>query len=360
MLRDLSPTSGLGWALVLLLAIGLSSAISASTVAAAEDKPSGADSGTEGEGDPSNASVAPDVFPPPPLGVRFAEPIEDGTIRVQYSWERIQSQGMASGTRDISPEFARDQRGFTQTPRSLEVTVHNLQIAYAPHPRVTLLAELPFIRKELERMSLARGRFQDQTEGIGDVMFAVVVPFIRKGFESSQVYIAIDAPTGEFRRGGDDMRLPYDSQLGNGSWDFEWGWTYRGEYERISWGAQGSGRHALNRNSLKYREGSRFVGTVWGAVRIFGGLSASLRTEWAKQNNISGSDRSLLPHFDPSQNAKTRGGERISVAPGLSFDLPMLKGQRIAVEFAIPVHQRLDGPQLERNWSLKTGWQWVY
>jgi hypothetical protein len=300
------------------------------------------------------------AFPPPPIGVRFAEPIEKDQLRIQYSWERIQSQGLVSGTRDVTPDFARNQRGFTQTPRSLEATVHTIQLAYAPHARVTLIAELPFIQTELERVSLARGRFQDQTEGVGDVVFGVLVPFIRKGFETSEVYVAIDAPTGAFRRGGDDTRLPYDSQLGNGSWDFEWGWTYRGEYERLSWGAQGTGRHTLNRNSLNYREGSRFVVTAWGAVRVFGGLSASLRSEWAKQNNTSGVDRSLMPRFDPSENAKTRGGERISLAPGLSLDLPTLKGQRIAIEFSIPVHQRLDGPQLERDWSVKTGWQWVY
>ena len=310
--------------------------------------------------EPIEDEVLPSLFPPPPIGVRFAEPIEGAEVRVQYSWERIQSQGLVSGTRDVTPDHARTVSGFTKTPRSLEVTVHNFQVAYAPHPRVTLVAELPFIQKELETVDPTTGAFQNQTEGVGDVVFGAVVPFIRKGSESSHVYIAIDAPTGAFRRGGDDTRLPYDSQIGNGSWDFEWGWTYRGGYQRVSWGAQGSGRHPLHRNSLNYREGSRFVGTLWGAARVIGGLSTSLRGEWVKTNNISGFDRSMMARVDPSQNDKTRGGERLSLAPGLSLDVPLIKGGRVAIEFGIPVYQRLDGPQLERDWNLKMGWQWVY
>jgi hypothetical protein len=48
------------------------------------------------------------------------------------------------------------------------------------------------------------------------------------------------------------------------------------------------------------------------------------------------------------------------VIPGLSFDVPRFKGQRIALEVGIPIYQELDGPQLKQNWSLKTGWQWVF
>jgi hypothetical protein len=93
---------------------------------------------------------------------------------------------------------------------------------------------------------------------------------------------------------------------------------------------------------------------------LFAGVSASIRTEWEKQNNSEGFDRDLRPNDDPSESSKLRGGTRLSVAPGLTFDVPRLPGQRIAVEVGIPVYQDLDGPQLERDWTIKTGWQWVY
>ena len=302
--------------------------------------------------------------PPPPVGVRFGETLEGRRLRVGYSWERIQSRGLRVGDDSVSPDVVLSPQpaglGFARTPRSLELSVHTFELAYAPHPRVTLIAQLPFVRKELETLEAGGLRRQDQTKGLGDVGLFVLVPFIRKGQESSQVHIGFDAPTGAIRRGGDQRRLPYISQIGNGTWDFEWGWTYRGAWDRLSWGGQAIGRHPLGRNGLKYRHGSHFAGTVWGAVRLVEGLGLSFRSQWEKQNNFEGFDRSLRASEDPSENGKLRGGEHITLYPGVSLDLPVLGGQRIAVEVGIPVHQRLDGPQLERDWSVKTAWQWVY
>jgi len=347
--------------LAAVIAFLLGAALVASPAFAADEDPEEPREPEEGVAEEQASKSEPDhTFPPPPIGVRFGESLEEDTLRVAYSWERIQAQGMVADRRDVTPDYARNVLGYTQTPRSLEVTVHTFEIAYAPHPRVTLILDVPFLQKELETVDAFGMRSQEQTEGIGDVAFTVLVPFIRKGLESSQVHIGFDAPTGAYRRGGDDMRLPYDNQIGNGTWDFEWGWTYRGAYERVSWGGQAIGRHPILRNGVKYRTGSRFAGTVWGAVRIVAGLSASFRTEWEKQNNIEGYDRTLRPDFDPSENPKIRGGERVTLSPGLSLDVPQLNGQRIAIEAGIPVYQRLDGPQLERDWTIKTAWQWVY
>jgi hypothetical protein len=319
----------------------------------------------EGAGDEKASEEAPRQIPaPPPIGVRLGEALEGDQLRIAYRWERSRAQGLQVGQDHLSPGAARDRLGFGQTPRSLEVTVHTFEVAYAPHPRVTLVAALPFVQSELERVDPNRPpgstRRQEQTDGVGDLSFAVVVPFIRKGFESSQVHVGVSAPTGSFRRGGDQMRLPYDVQPGGGTWNLEWGWTYKGELERFSWGGQATGVHPVGRNDLDWRDGSRFAGQIWGAVRIFSGLSASLSAEWWKQNNIEGFDRSLRPAFDPSENPKLRGGNGINLAPGLSLEVPGLSGQRLALEVGVPVYQDLDGPQLTRKWSLRTGWQWVY
>ncbi|MCA9502357.1 MAG: hypothetical protein H6748_05880 [Spirochaetaceae bacterium] len=300
--------------------------------------------------------------PPPPTGVRFGEPLEDGErFRLSYRFARVKSQGLLVADRDIRPGQVRSQLflPYVRTPRSLEVTVHRFRVEYAPHPRVTLVADLPFVKKELERMD-ATDRFQDQTEGVGDLGFAVVVPFIRKGRESSHVHVGFDVPTGAIRRGGAGEPLPYDSQIGNGTWDLEWGWTYRGAWQRFAWGAQAVGHHPVRRNGRHYREGSRFEGSLWGAARLFAGLSSSVRVEWEKQNNIRGRDAGLDPIDDPAENPKARGGTRFAIAPGLALELPQLASQRVSVELELPVHQDLDGPQLERDWTLEVAWQWAF
>jgi hypothetical protein len=238
---------------------------------------------------------------------------------------------------------------------------HTFQLAYAPHPRVTLIAEIPFVQRELKSVSDTGVRSEVDTEGIGDVGFAVVLPFIRKGNESSHIHVGLKVPTGSIRRGGRVTRDTFDSQIGNGTVDLEWGWTYRGFKDQISWGGQVYGRHPVGRNGLDYRVGSRFEGSLWGVVEFIDGLSGSLRISWEKQNNIRVRGRSTNADIQhPSDNPKARGGNRFSINPGLTLEIPQLANQRIAVEFELPFYQELDGPQLERDWSVTVGWRWGF
>lgn len=311
--------------------------------------------------DASSESPAPGFGPPPPpLGARFAESLEGSRVRVGYRFDRVRYAGLRTGDDHLTPDQVR-ALGFPETPRALDSTVHTVSVTYAPHPRVTLVFELPYVQNEYERFDVTSMiRRQHQAEGLGDVGFAVVVPFIRKGVESSQVHLGLDVPTGSIRRGAEGRPLPYAAQPGNGSVDLEWGWTYKGELDRFSWGGQVTGRHPLGRNGRDWREGSRFTGRVWGVVRVLGGLSASLRADWEKQNEIDGFDRDLHPPVDPSEDPELQDGTLLALAPGLSVEVPALAGQRLGVEVGIPVYQDLDGPQLERDWTFTAGWQWVY
>jgi hypothetical protein len=317
------------------------------------------------EEEPMGASVpSPSSSPPPPIGVRFGEPLVGTRFRVAYSYERIEYQGLRDSDRNVS---ASDVLGnvappvYTRTPRSLTTDVHTVELSYAPHPRVTLVIELPVLRKRLDTIAAAGAESHVTTHGIGDVGFALIVPFIQKKHERSQLHVGLDVPTGRVRRQRGGARRPFDSQLGNGTVDLEWGLTYRGQFHRWSWGGQVQGHHPVGMNDLDYRDGSRFEASIWGGVGLWEGLRASLRMDIEKQNNIrvhGNDDIEML--VDPSDNAKARGGLRLSIRPGFTMELPHAKHQRIAVEFGLPFYQNLDGPQLERDWSVKAGWQWGF
>ncbi len=320
-----------------------------------------AEEASEAEGESSPPAPASAYGPPPPpLGARLAETLEGKRVRVGYRFERIRYAGLRTGDDHLTPDQVR-ALGFPETARALDATMHTVSVAYAPHPRVTLVLEIPFVQNEYERFDLtSMVRRQHQAEGLGDVGFSLVVPFIRKGFESSQVHVGLDVPTGSIRRSAEGRPLPYRAQPGNGSVDLEWGWTYKGELDRVSWGGQVVGRHPVGRNGRDWRAGSRFTGRLWGVVRVLGGLSASLRADWEKQNEIEGFDRDLQPVVDPSEDPELHDGMLFALAPGLSLEIPALAGQRLGVEVGIPVYQDLDGPQLERDWTFRAGWQWVY
>ncbi len=317
--------------------------------------------------DRSDRSASDPWSPPAPIGVRFAEALDVNEFRVRYAFELQRHQDLLVGKRDRTPaQAAAFFIPYEQAPTDLDVRIHTFELAYAPHSRVTLVVEIPFIQKELRRIEIATLlRNEDETDGIGDVGFFMVVPFIRRGRESSQFHIGLDVPTGSIRRGGDDKRLPYDNQIGNGTVDLEWGLSYQGERDFVSWGGKVFGHHPTGRSGTKWREGSRFDFSAWSALKLLRGISTSLRFAAVKTNNINGFDRSLdLVADGPSSNPKARGGWRIDVAPGWTIDFaelaPKLARQRLAFEFAIPLYQDLDGPQLERQWTLKAGWQWAF
>ncbi|MFV1979441.1 MAG: hypothetical protein ACC649_08835, partial [Myxococcota bacterium] len=63
----------------------------------------------------------------------------------------MQRKGMLSGDNQVSPSGVLNGsfNPYDRTPRRLEVTAHTVQLAYAPHPRATLVLEVPFIMKKL-------------------------------------------------------------------------------------------------------------------------------------------------------------------------------------------------------------------
>jgi hypothetical protein len=61
----------------------------------------------------------------------------------------------------------------------------------------------------------------------------------------------------------------------------------------------------------------------------------------------------------PTAQPNLRGGRRVNLAFGANYLVPSgpAKGHRLAAEIIAPIHQHLDGPQLETDWSLTVGWQ---
>ena len=48
------------------------------------------------------------------------------------------------------------------------------------------------------------------------------------------------------------------------------------------------------------------------------------------------------------------------VSVDVKYKGSVIKGQRLAVEFGLPLYHGLDGPQLETDWILWLGWQYVW
>ena len=69
--------------------------------------------------------------------------------------------------------------------------------------------------------------------------------------------------------------------------------------------------------------------------------------------------------MSPTMDPNLQGGTRANLAAGVNFVVPdrfggILEGQRLAVEFQMPVYQNLDGPQMALDWTIVAGWQYAF
>ena len=118
----------------------------------------------------------------------------------------------------------------------------------------------------------------------------------------------------------------------------------------------------LGENSRDYRLGDELDLTLWKTRHWTETVSTHIRLDGKIWDDIHGADPELNASLVPTADPHRRGGKRIDVGLGLNLLSREgdFEGQRLFVEFAMPVYQSLDGPQLETDWTLQIGWSIEY
>lgn len=315
-----------------------------------------------------------------PIGVMAAHTHEQGKWMVSYRYMFMHMDGNRIGSNSVSD--ASVLQDFIATPTDMDMQMHMLSIMYAPTNRLTLMGMVNLVDLSMNHLigdlpvnpgtgmtsPLAGTTFRTRSSGIGDSSLTALYRFWDGNRQQAHFGLGLLLPTAETDEedfvplAGSEIRLPYPMQLGTGSWGIGPSLTYQGQSDNWSWGGQISGRILLDDNDEGYRFGNRISGTVWGARRLNEMFSASLRTNITSVGNISGQDPNIpitnpfgvpiVPTADPS----LRGGTRVDLSAGLNFFHPKT-GARLAVEVGLPLYQNLDGPQLETDFFLTTGFQ---
>ena len=241
-------------------------------------------------------------------------------------------------------------------------------LMFAPTSRLTLVAMLPLLDKEMDHVRRDGVGFETGASGLGDLRLGALFTLWHDETHRVALNGGLGLPTGAIDRKdtlpppAGRQRLPYPMQLGSGSVDFVPGVTYAGHSRRWSWGAQALGTIRSGDNWRDYRLGNRVDTTAWIAKPLTRWLSASLRAHWMWWGDVGGADPELDPAVVPTADPDRRGGHRLDLLGGLNFLLPLGRGvdrtsHRIAIEGGGPVYQWLRGPQLETDWRIVVGWQ---
>ncbi len=295
----------------------------------------------------------------PPIGVLNDHPQDRGRWIFSYRYLRASSDGLLDGRDPIQPDSILGEP-WSEVPTRQTDQAHVMSVAYAPLDRLTFELSLPYRIREQDVLT-ETGTRTLEARGIGDARFVFVIPFIQNGDQSTHMTAGFTFPTGSIQEtDSNGERLHYGLQLGSGTWDAVWGITYTGRHDRLGWGGEVHGVYRIGTNSVGYTQGTLYEASGWLNAMANDWLSFSARLVWSRRTNVRGEDPELDLDQNPANNPYNQGWNRLDFGPGADVYLPLLGGQRFAIEWLFPVFQDVSGPQVERQWTLSAGFQWLY
>jgi hypothetical protein len=320
-----------------------------------------------------------------PIGVMGDHIHEKGEWMFSYRFMTMDMEGNLQGSDAISPDTivtteANRFFGMPGQPPTLRIVplemtmdMHMLGLMYAPSDRITLMFMTSYSSKDMDHVTYmggmgttVLGNFTTETSGWGDTSVSGLISLINNGNAKVHATVGVSLPTGSTDETGQiltpmnmqpTVRLPYPMQLGSGSYDPIIGLTYAGHGERFAWGAQWRSTFRVQENDDDYELGDLHKLTGWLSYLWSDAVSTSIRVEQIERHNISGMDPQIM---GPVQTADP-GRHELSgtdIAVGLNIaGQHNLDGWRLALEYAVPVSQDVDGPQLETDAQLLLGIQ---
>lgn len=329
-----------------------------------------------------------------PAGVMNAHMLgAAGAFMATYSYQYARQAGhMITGSRRASDAEVLATCGTLSCPvRPVEMTMHMhmLHLMYAPTADINLMLMPHLMSMTMRNTALEGGRYTALTShvhdgmdfsshtsgGFGDTTAAVMFRLPSAGRLHAHLTLGVSMPTGSVDKamenhGGDLM--DFGMQMGSGTWDFLPSLTVGGAAGRWSWGGQMSAvLRPDGRNKSGYTLGDAAQITAWAGLRLNDRVSLSLRGLYTAQGGVRGALRGRNEVIDafgnasyvhaqhsPADIASNTGGRYLDIGLGASMVLPgrESQGDRIAVEWIMPVSEEVQGYQLERDGTLAVNW----
>ncbi|MYE91259.1 transporter [Candidatus Poribacteria bacterium] len=337
------------------------------------------------------------------IGVMGDHAHSAGELMLSYRFMGMAMEGLLDRNATVATEDALLR--YQMVPTTMQMQMHNFGAMFAPHDSVTLMAMTSY-RSNLMEMEGAHthttgghdhpiGHQEIESAGLGDLRLSALIPLLNASNADLILNAGISIPTGaidvEGTHGGDELVvLPYPMQLGSGSFELRPAVTFAGTGRSWSYSAQARAAIPLNENSRNYRLAPTVGSTLWGARKLNDWLSISVRGSIENRGNITTSTEQIemeasadehdhaadhshaapaapaqTHYMSPTMDPNLQGGTRVNLAAGVNFIVPdrfgsILAGQRLAVEFQMPVYQNLDGPQMALGWTIVAGWQYAF
>lgn len=319
-----------------------------------------------------------------PIGVMGEHMHKKGEWMVSYRYKYMDMEGNRIGDTEVSPDFivtnVANRFGTPATlrvvPTEMTMEMHMFGAMYAPSDWLTLMVMGMYMDKSMDHITYmgmagtnVRGTFNTKSSGMGDTKVSGMVNLMRIGIHKMHLNAGISLPTGDTDETDDILNpmgmrptvtLPYAMQLGSGTYDFLPGITYSATKDKFNWGAQYTGTIRIGDND-GYSWGDKHEVTSWLSYQWQPWISTSTRIAYKHEGQIDGIDsRISLPvqTADPDNY----GGDTVMINFGFNIagQKGVLRGHRLAFEAGLPLHQDLNGPQMETDLVITGGWQYAF
>ncbi|HEX8548994.1 MAG TPA: hypothetical protein VF691_18655 [Cytophagaceae bacterium] len=328
-----------------------------------------------------------------PIGVMIDHGHAKGELMVSYRYMRMSMNGNLRDKSRISEEKIQEQ--YLMSSNKMTMQMHMLMVMYGLSDRLTIMGMGEF---DLKRMDMSMpmdavespqhdhsqhshahesetteegGLMHDHTHsrGFGDTKVYLLYSLISSFRHQLLLSGGVNIPTGATNLGGESLmgtidRYSYSMQMGSGSWGALPGVTYTGNSDLNSWGLQLQADLKMNRNAAGYRVGNGYTNNIWVARKWTSWMSNSLRISTEAIGKMEGIDNEieLQKIMDPDANIVNKGGLFSTINLGVNFYIPggLLEGNRIGLEFGLPVYQQVNGIQMRRQTFINAGWQYMF
>lgn len=276
---------------------------------------------------------------------------------------------------------------FMAAPTSMEMRMLNLTLGYSftddLFGGVMLMyrdntMEMQF--SEMMRTMTGQSTYDMESSGIGDTMLMGKYRLFYDDplVPSSQasLFFGLSLPTGSIDEQNDthplemrrDELLPYSMQLGSGTFDPTIGLLYQRSISPLWWGVNGMYTARLYDNERDYQLGDEFRIDVYGMYQFRHNLLAQVQLNARTWGEIEGeADESVTgesgramqgnpnsPFMTPLWDPDNYGGTSALVTVGFQWQpIPL---HIIDFNVGVPIHQDLNGPQLEEEYRVMLTW----
>lgn len=296
-----------------------------------------------------------------PVGIAADRTLPGGALEVGYRFGRMDAEGLKFGTDPFTELDALEIFEFAPLTRTVEG--HTLTLGYGITDDFTVMLSGGWVSKTREQAS-EEVFFSTSSSGIADAEAALLWQVYAAGPYRGHLQLGVVAPLGSVDERGDvpeaaGVLLPYDMQLGLGSWAIAPGIGGQAMNDVGSVGAQLRAVFPINDNDRGYRPGNRVEARLWAAHAFNDFVSVSGGVRATAADAYSGFDPDLETFRDPGDLSLSFGGNRVDLPLGVNLMMPdgPLAGHRFGAEMVWTVHEDVDGPNLASDWGFVLGWQ---